>query len=323
MLNAVTLEVSLDGTHQYTTIQAAVDAASNGDIIHVYPGRYYEHIDILEKTLTIQSQYAVTSNRNDIDNTIIDADFQSNCIRIDENSNVTADGFTMVNGIGYCYGGMEYYGGAVLINIHSIATIQNCIIKNNNATDTGGVYCAEYCEVNLSGNIIKDNGGYHRGGGVSSYNATITFDPVSLNSIYNNYGDVQDIFLFNVTCNDIVLDTLSVNITEPDGFFVSYYAPPLNTNPIPSISVQNSYFNQVDADIYVSPDGDDSNDGLTPESALNTIAYATRLIQPNEQDQNTVYLLPGIYSKDLNNQFFPVSVQSNSKLLGAGETPDG
>jgi hypothetical protein len=51
------------------------------------------------------------------------------------------------------------------------------------------------------------------------------------------------------------------------------------------------------------------------------MAYATRLIQPNEQNPNTVYLLPGVYSKELNNQFFPVAIQSNTNLLGAGETP--
>lgn len=39
---------------QYATIQAAVNAAKNEDIIEVYPGTYEEAVSVTEKTLTIQ-----------------------------------------------------------------------------------------------------------------------------------------------------------------------------------------------------------------------------------------------------------------------------
>ncbi len=39
---------------QYATIQAAVDAAKDGDVIEVYPGTYTEAVSVTEKTLTIQ-----------------------------------------------------------------------------------------------------------------------------------------------------------------------------------------------------------------------------------------------------------------------------
>jgi hypothetical protein len=86
--------------------------------------------------------------------------------------------------------------------------------------------------------------------------------------------------------------------------------------------VLHNFFTQTNADLYVSPDGDDANDGLTPESALRTIAYATRIIEPDEENPNTVWLMPGVYSQELNNQFFPVAIQSHTKLLGAGEGPE-
>ncbi|MDY0320041.1 MAG: hypothetical protein RBQ67_08620, partial [Candidatus Cloacimonadaceae bacterium] len=49
-LSGLTLTVSLDGSAQYTSIQAAVVAASNGDVVLVYPGTYYENVDFLDKS---------------------------------------------------------------------------------------------------------------------------------------------------------------------------------------------------------------------------------------------------------------------------------
>ncbi len=112
---------------------------------------------------------------------------------------------------------------------------------------------------------------------------------------------------------------MSVDLDAPDGYFVMHYSG-LNATQL-SVSTQNSYWEQLDSNLYVSPLGDDNNDGLTPETALQTIAFATRLIQPNEQNPNTVFILPGTYSKELNNQIFPIAVQSNTKLLGSGNQP--
>ena len=43
-------------TADYPTIQAAVDAASPGDTIIVYPGTYTENVDVNKDHLTIQSE---------------------------------------------------------------------------------------------------------------------------------------------------------------------------------------------------------------------------------------------------------------------------
>jgi hypothetical protein len=322
MLNAVTLEVSLNGTHQYTSIQTAVNVSNNGDIVLVHPGRYFENIDFIGKNISICSEFVNNPDWSIVENTIIDGNQQSSCVIVmSGEQNAVVNGFTLSNGIGYGNEGYRY-GGGIFIWEESVLAVNNSIIDNNSSITSGGISCTGSSTLILSGNIIRNNRSIYQGGGIGVYGATVYFDPVNLNSIYNNYGDVQDIFLHNVTCNDIVLDTLSVNMSEPDGFFVSYYAPPLNTNPIPNISVQNNFFTQVDADLYVSPDGDDTNDGLTPETALRTIAFANRIVQPDSLNPNTVYLLPGTYSAGLNNQFFPIALQSNTKMLGAGGEPE-
>jgi len=50
----------------YSTIQAAVDAASPGDTIIVYPGTYNENVDVNKDHLTIKSE-------NGADSTIVEA----------------------------------------------------------------------------------------------------------------------------------------------------------------------------------------------------------------------------------------------------------
>jgi hypothetical protein len=320
ILNATTLEVSLDGTHQYTSIQSAIVASNNGDTVLVHPGRYFENIDFIGKNITVCSEYMNNPDWGLVESTIIDGNQLSSCvIAINGEQNATIYGLTITNGIGY--GNTIYrYGGGIFIWEASSLTVNNCIVENNSSITSGGIYCTDESNLTLAGNIIRNNRATYQGGGLGVRDGTVIFDPVNLNSIYNNYGDTQDICLYDSICTDIILDTLSIAVTQPDGYFVSHYNED-GASP-PQVSVQNSFFTQTDADLYVSPEGNDANNGLTPETALKTIAYANRIVQPDSLDLNTVYLLPGIYSKQLNDQFFPLAVQSNTRMLGTGETPE-
>ena len=47
--------VATDGPGNYATIQAAVNSASSGDTIIVYPGTYYENIEIKLVDLELRS----------------------------------------------------------------------------------------------------------------------------------------------------------------------------------------------------------------------------------------------------------------------------
>ena len=76
-----TLTVAQDGTGDYTVIQTAVDDATAGDTIRVYPGTYYENIEV-RKNLSIISNFEYTNDENDIHNTILDGNNNGSVIAI-------------------------------------------------------------------------------------------------------------------------------------------------------------------------------------------------------------------------------------------------
>ena len=80
------------GAGNYTTIQEAIDNASSGDTVHVFPGTYHENI-IIEKDLIIIGDQKET--------TIIDGDNLDNTVTIGS-FEVVLESFTIQNG--YYYG---------------------------------------------------------------------------------------------------------------------------------------------------------------------------------------------------------------------------
>jgi hypothetical protein len=57
---------------EYATVQAAVDAASDGDVIAIAPGTYAENVRIRGKDLTLQSDFATSGDPADVAATVIE-----------------------------------------------------------------------------------------------------------------------------------------------------------------------------------------------------------------------------------------------------------
>ncbi|MCD4829182.1 MAG: T9SS type A sorting domain-containing protein [Candidatus Cloacimonetes bacterium] len=70
--------------------------------------------------------------------------------------------------------------------------------------------------------------------------------------------------------------------------------------------------------MYVSPDGNDANSGLSPTEPLRTIWQANYIISSNPDQPRTIYLAPGEYSKLLNRQRFGVGIKPYVSIIGAG-----
>jgi hypothetical protein len=107
------------------------------------------------------------------------------------------------------------------------------------------------------------------------------------------------------------LDTFTV--LNPDLYFLGVHKEDL---PNIEIYINEGKIELVEADLYVSTTGDDSNSGLTPEEPLKTIAYAMTLIKPDEAIRRKVYVANGYYSKSMNDQVFPIHLRSYVDLIG-------
>ncbi len=116
--------VTRDVPSQYPSIQAAIDASSNGDTVVVAPGTYYENINFNGKNITLSS-----SDPNDPNigaTTIIDVNDINSVIRV-MNVSAAINGFTITNGL-------AENGGAIFIQDSNL-NVSNCILTNNKTLD--------------------------------------------------------------------------------------------------------------------------------------------------------------------------------------------
>lgn len=324
LLLTVTRTVSLDGTQQYTSIQTAIDACSNGDVVEVYPGEYFEHLNTNGRSITIQSRYYITQSEDTIENTIVHASVPNSCLEVISGENVIINGFTLINNSPneYIYnlwqclyllgGGIEVYNGSGI-------QILNCIIRNCFARMVGGVYFCGSSFYMSNTKIFNCYAAKGAGGiGIGGYNATsVIFDNVLPNSIYNNTGTYgMDIRMESVPNPiSLTLHTFSVILTEPDNYFFEYVeSAPLN------FSVQHAYFNLINQDVYVSPNGNDANTGISPLTPFQTIAHAVKVIQSDDLYPKTIHLIPGVYNLSTAHQLFPLKLKSHTRLKG--DSPD-
>ncbi len=307
----ITRTVKLDGSGDYTSIQAAMNAAQSGDTILVYPGRYYENLRIQTDNLNLISLEAQTNNPAYVDSTIIDGNRTSAAISVTlSRQNILIRGFSLVNGLGT---GLSVWPSSL--------SVVNCDIFSNIASNGGGIVIGG-ATVLLSGVRIHDNYSLNLGGGIyastaSGYVNNITFDPVNRCSIYNNRsGSGQDIYIQHATSNlNVYLNTFSVAVPT------TYYAIFLtedNADYQMTFDIQNVHHQEINSDLYVSPNGDDNNDGLSPASPLKTIHEGIYRIAADSLNQKTVHLLPGTYSRTDNDQIFPIALKSWVKVQGSG-----
>lgn len=115
-----TITVSNQGGEDFTTIQAAIDAARPGDTIEVLPGTYHENV-VVNKTLIMRG----------IGLPEVDALGNGSAITLKADGTIL-DGFIETNSSGYVYTGMpDRFGGAGIVIYSNHNTVQDNFAINN------------------------------------------------------------------------------------------------------------------------------------------------------------------------------------------------
>jgi len=314
-----TYHIKLDGTGDFTSIQEGIDASANSDTVLVYTGTYLENIDFIGKDITVASLLLITGDESYINNTIIDGNQQGSVVTFENNetNDAVLMGFTLQNGSGYDVSQYTNIGGGIFINLSS-PSLQYLIIKNNYA-DTGGGIAFSSSNAYLKSITITENHSFRSAGGLligrlapNPINSIITFNATERCNIYNNTaGYAADIYIAenHIPITNIYLDTLTVS--NPDWNYVSQF-------PNISLEIENEWLQQVEADLYVNPDGDDTNNGLSEADPLKTIQWALTKIKADSLNPHNIYLSEGIYSPATNGELFPLNFRSYISIIGAG-----
>ena len=144
---------------EYSTIQAALNAASSGDTIIVADGTYSGsgnyNLDFSGKILSLVSA-------NGADYCTIDADDNGRVFwfHSGETAYSCVDGFRIING-------SATEGGAVLLEQNSDPTIRNCVFSGNDATDGhGGAIYASAAKPSIYNCVFLNNSASDRGGAI-------------------------------------------------------------------------------------------------------------------------------------------------------------
>jgi len=228
-------------------------------------------------------------------------------LRIVASGNPIVPVFNNVN----IYNNYSHLAGGVYIS--GDINISNFDVYNNNAIVAGGVYVSS--EPTFENITIRNNSSDFPGSGLMcngyyGMNCNINFSAENRSSIYGNNstlrGNGKDIYANGHTL-DVVLDTFTV--MAPTDF---------HAYPIEDITfdILNSVEPQVNQDLYVSPDGDDDNSGLSFNDPIKTIYQAANMIIADNENPRTIFLDEGIYSPTLNNEYYPIAVPNNVKLKG-------
>ena len=179
---------------QYTSIQSAIDASSNGDTLKVSSGIYYENLDFNEKSISLVSDYIIDNDTSFINTTIIDGANSGRVLNINYNT-VTVIGFTIRNG--------NHPGGGGIYTTEANITLSNLNIINNNASDDGGGIHCHASDMVLQNSKILLNNAQVFGGGVFIENCTTQNVHIINSEISNNQSsnDGGGIYIVNSIVN--------------------------------------------------------------------------------------------------------------------------
>ena len=210
--NGNILYVGGSGEGNYSTIQEAINNATNGDTVFVYndSSPYYERI------LIYKSIYLIGEDKH---STVIDANKQGSPIRITTDGCLVS-GFTIQN----CKKVNNYYDSAPV----QICSSKNVTIKDNIVTIGDMEYHDSVAAIDLyksTYNTIQDNYIYEENRKGRSYGIVLreesTYNTISGNNISNYVSGVK--LLSNGCCNNIISENhIHHNSDGVEILYVSY-----------------------------------------------------------------------------------------------------
>ncbi|RMF56309.1 MAG: hypothetical protein D6748_13795 [Calditrichaeota bacterium] len=129
----------------YSSIQAGVNAAVEGDTVLIAPGVYFENIDLRGKSIVVGSLFLLEDDISYIAATIIDGAQKGSVVSVTsgEDSTTRFIGITVRNGSGTLrnYSGVKpfLYGGGIFCE-NASPMLEHLIVTDNHSAGGGGIF---------------------------------------------------------------------------------------------------------------------------------------------------------------------------------------
>ena len=295
----------------------------NGNVGSGISARDIKKVDLNNVTITNNSQYGITysssaaqgSKRSYIDSSTISYNDKAGIYSV-YNSSITNTSITY-NGKSINAGTYHKYAAGGIDNMNGENILKNVKILNNRAAAFdgygGGLSVSGYGRSDTLINVTIKNNFSRYGGGIYIYDPSPSRLVMSGTNIYENYGYFGTDIAVDATKDEkinIVVDTFTVN-----------YLNDYHIYPVSKVNLTKS-FHTVEirtGDIYVSPDGNNSNAG-TSAAPLKTIGYAMLSALGSSSAPVTINLTDGIFSPSTNGDYFPIGSKANTIIKGASQT---
>jgi len=167
----------------YPTIQAAIDAAREGDTVLVadgtYTGKGNKDLDFRGKAIAVRCENGPDSCAIDCED-----DGRGFMFHSGETARSVVDGFTIRNG--RIEG--EIGGGAIACTDGSSPTITNCMLTDNTAPRGGGIYCGANSNPTIADCVLSANTATDGGGGIFTVSSSPTITGCRFNDNTARFG---------------------------------------------------------------------------------------------------------------------------------------
>jgi hypothetical protein len=252
-------------------------------------GIYCSNANIILDNVTIEgnSPQGLVLVQSDVSMTDVTLSGNTDCGLYCQGSNPVLNDVTIAGNTGY---GLYCYDANPVLNDVRITGNTDC-----------GLYCQDSNPVLKNVTITKNHN--H---GLWCMNSSPVFDYDDRCNIYANNG-VQGWDLYSDLPVNIVLDTFTVFNPTPD------FATPFENF---TFDIIHGLVEQVNANLYVSPSGDDSNSGLLPDEPVKTIHHALIRMIADSLNPSTIYLDKGIYNRSATGDIFPLIFHPYISLSG-------
>jgi len=303
-LSVIAGAAGLQVPHDYDTIQAAIDAAADGDVITVangtYTGEGNRDLDCKGKAITIRSQHGAANCTIDCQGSLADL-HRGFFINSGEGPDTIVDGFTIMNGYNT---GEIIKGGAIYCTNGSSPTIRNCVFQNNIVTGDysggGAIGCKSGSNAVFSNCSFTNNQAGRYGGAVYASFSNLTLSNCTFtgnattNADPSGYGGAV---CFSESTSTISQGALSGNTSTYGGGAIGI--------------INNSNITITDSDIRNNnADGDNSHAGGI-FGVHSIVSIEECVVEDNTADYNG-----GIYMNESSLTMQNTTIQNNQAQTG-------